>query len=380
MKFKNGITKDRLNFKPFEYQWAYDYWFKQQNAHWLHTEINMQSDIHDWNMNLSLNEKNVIGDILKGFTQTETEVGSYWSEMIPKWFPIPEIKMMGQVFGSFETIHAVAYSYLNDILGLDDFCAFLEDEVIMNKLKSLIEIRKNPFEKNDRKQIAKSIALFSAAAEGIQLFSSFAVLLSFRKTNRLKGIGQQIIFSVRDESLHSEAGCKIFRTFCSENKGLKESVEDSVYQGIDLALKNEFVFIDQIFNKGDLPTICKEDLKNFMKDRANIKLKELGLNNVYEIDKKKLSNMDWFYITISGEQQTDFFDNRETGYSKPNEDWNEDLFLKEEETDLIDDNKENNKRGENKCTDSSRILKILLKNKKRGNLEDSESECLSCES
>lgn len=381
-----GITKDRLNFKPFEYQWAYDYWFKQQNAHWLHTEINMQSDIHDWNMNLSLNEKNVIGDILKGFTQTETEVGTYWSEMIPKWFPVPEIKMMGQTFASFETIHAVAYSYLNDILGLDDFCAFLEDKVIMNKLKSLIEIRKSLFEKNNKEQIAKSIALFSAAAEGIQLFSSFAVLLSFRKTNRLKGIGQQIIFSVRDESLHSEAGCKIFRTLCSENKGLKNSVRESIYEGIDLALKNEFIFIDQIFNKGNLSTICKEDLKNFMKDRANIKLKELDLNSVYFVDKKKLSNMDWFYITISGEQQTDFFDNRETGYSKPNEDWNEDLFLTDKKKDdyVIKKNdnekKMNNDNNKSESKSSNKILKILLKNKKDENLENSESECLSCES
>ncbi|WP_226989469.1 ribonucleotide-diphosphate reductase subunit beta [Blattabacterium sp. (Blattella germanica)] len=360
MNKKMGITKDRLNFKPFEYQWAYDYWFKQQNAHWLHTEINMQSDIHDWNKNLSSQEKNVIGDILKGFTQTETEVGSYWSEMIPNWFPIPEIKMMGQTFGSFETIHAVAYSYLNDILGLDDFHAFLEDKATMNKLKALMDIRKSSHEQYNREEIARSIALFSAAAEGIQLFSSFAVLLSFRKSNRLKGIGQQIIFSVRDESLHSEAGCKIFRTFCDENKGLKKSVEESVYQGVDLALKNEFVFIDQIFGNGDLPTIKKEDLKNFMKDRANLKLRELGLNKSYHINSNMLSNMDWFYITISGEQQTDFFDNRETGYSKPNEDWNEDLFSSD-----TDSNSE------------KKILKILLKNKKE-NLGD--SGCVSCES
>ncbi|BAM99432.1 ribonucleotide-diphosphate reductase subunit beta [Blattabacterium cuenoti] len=361
-----SITKDRLNFKPFEYQWAYDYWFKQQNAHWLHTEINMQSDIHDWNENLSFQEKNVIGDILKGFTQTETEVGNYWSEMIPKWFPIPEIKMMGQTFGSFETIHAVAYSYLNDILGLDDFHAFLKDEATMNKLKILMDIRKSPHGQYDQKEIARSIALFSAAAEGIQLFSSFAVLLSFRKSNRLKGIGQQIIFSVRDESLHSEAGCKIFRTFCDENEGLKKSVEKSVYQGIDLALRNEFIFIDQIFGKGDLSTIKKEDLKNFMKDRANLKLRELGLNDSYHINKDLLSNMDWFYITISGEQQTDFFDNRETGYSKPNEDWNDDLFISSNLEDVY-----NKKKSENK------ILKILLENKKE-NLGG--SECISCES
>lgn len=356
-----SIMEDRLNFKPFEYQWAYEYWFKQQNAHWLHTEINMQSDIYDWNKNLTDQEKNVIGDILKGFAQTETEVGNYWSEMIPKWFPIPEIKMMGQAFGSFETIHAAAYSYLNDILGLDNFHAFLEDDVIMNKLKSLMDVRNSNHGKYNKEEIARSVALFSAAAEGVQLFSSFAVLLSFRKSNRLKGVGQQIIFSVRDESLHSEAGCKIFRTFCEENKGLKETVERSVFHGVDLALKNEFVFIDKIFGGRDLCTIKREELKNFMKDRANMKLRELGFFDSYHVDRRMLDNMNWFYITISGEQQTDFFDNRETGYSKPNEDWNEDLFSSE---------------GNVKSSEK-KILKILLKNKSNGL---GSSGCDSCES
>ncbi|XOD67320.1 MAG: ribonucleotide-diphosphate reductase subunit beta [Flavobacteriales bacterium Tduv] len=321
-----SITKERLAFKPFQYPWAYDYWFKQQNAHWLHTEINMQSDIKDWKENLSEREKNVIGDLLKGFAQTETEVGNYWSEMVPQWFPVPEIKMMGQTFGAFETIHAVAYAYLNDTLGLDDFEAFLKDKATMNKLSLLMDVRHNQNDTYVLEDIARSLALFSAAAEGVQLFSAFAVLLSFRKSNRLKGIGQQMIFSIRDESLHSEAGCKLFRVLCEENTELLPNIETSIYEGIELALKNEFTFIDHLFRMGDLTTISKDQLKNFMKDRANRKLIELGLSEKHQTDSYLSEQMSWFYVTVSGEQQTDFFDNRETGYSKPNKDWNTDLF------------------------------------------------------
>jgi ribonucleoside-diphosphate reductase beta chain len=111
-------------------------------------------------------------------------------------------------------------SYLNDTLGLDDFEAFLQDEATMDKLNTLINIRKSDTGEYSLKDIAKSIAVFSACAEGINLFSSFAVLLSFRKSNRLIGIGQQMIFSIRDESLHSEAGCKLFRTLLEENPEL----------------------------------------------------------------------------------------------------------------------------------------------------------------
>lgn len=318
------ITTERLAFKPFEYQWAYDYWFKQQNAHWLHTEINMQKDIKDWAIELSDKEKNVIGNILKGFTQTECEVGDYWSTMIPKWFPVPEIKMMGKGFGAFEDIHATAYSYLNDTLGLTDFEAFLGDEATMNKLKVLMEVDPDT---TDIREIAKSIALFSACAEGIQLFSSFAVMLSFRLKNLMTGIGQQMIFSIRDESLHSEAGCRLFREIIKENPEIfTREFKQDIYNGIALSLRQEFAYIDKIFELGDLETITKDQLKEFMFDRANRKLKELDLNPIYDINEKVLEKTSWFYKMVSGEQQTDFFANRETGYSKPNEDWNEDIF------------------------------------------------------
>lgn len=314
-----SIVNKRLAFKPFQYQWAYDYWFAQQNAHWLHTEINMQKDIKDWKEELNESERNVIGNILKGFTQTECEVGDYWSTMIPKWFPVPEIKMMGKGFGAFEDIHATAYSYLNDSLGLDDFESFMEDEATMNKLKVLMDV--DP-ETTDISEKARSIALFSACAEGVQLFASFAVLLSFRKSNRLTGIGQQMIFSCRDESLHSEAGCKLFRTIVEENPEIwTEKFRADLYEGVELAIRNEFSYINKIFEMGDLDTITKDQLKNFMYDRANRKLVELNLKPKYAVDKKLLDEMSWFYIMISGEQQTDFFANRETGYAKPNEDW-----------------------------------------------------------
>ena len=320
-----SLLTPRLAFKPFEYQWAFDYWFQQQNAHWLHTEINMQKDVKDWHEELSEKEKNVIGNILKGFAQTETAVNDYWSQYVTKWFPKPEIKMMAVTFGSFETIHATSYSYLNDTLGLDDFEAFLEDEATMQKLNSLIEIDEND---NSIENIARSLALFSACAEGIQLYSSFAVLLSFRKSNRLTGIGQQMIFSVRDESLHSTAGCHLFRELINENPKIwTEDFKQVIYEGFDLSLKNEFNYIDKIFEMGDLENITKLQLKNFMYDRANRKLKELMLKPIYTVDEQLLTEMEWFYLMTSGEQQTDFFSNRETGYSKPNEDWNtDDLF------------------------------------------------------
>lgn len=320
------ILTPRLAFKPFDYQWAYDYWFQQQNAHWMFQEINMQKDIGDWKSELNEQEKNVVGNILKGFFQSETQIADYWSTYVTKWFPIPEIKMMAITFGSFETIHAVAYSYLNEVLHLEDYEAFLHDPTIMAKLETLINVDETD---TSLENIARSLALFSACAEGIQLFSSFAIMLSLRKKNLMTGIGQQMIFSIRDESLHSEAGCKLFRTLIEENPHIwTAKLQNEIKDGFYLALENEFNFIDKVFELGDLDTITKAQVKNFMYDRANRKLRELGIDQIaFAVDDELLSEMDWFYILVSGEQQTDFFFNRETGYAKPNADWEtEDLF------------------------------------------------------
>ena len=138
-----SLLKERIVYKPFEYPQAYDYWLKQQQAHWLHTEVPMANDVTDWKSNMKPYEKNVVGQILKGFAQTETIVNDYWSTLVTKWFRKPEVIMMGTTLGSSETIHAEAYSLLNEQLGLDDFSEFLEDEATMAKIEALMNVRDN---------------------------------------------------------------------------------------------------------------------------------------------------------------------------------------------------------------------------------------------
>ena len=124
VKKKHDLTDERQSFKPFYYPWAYEAWLKHEQIHWLHTEVPMMSDLNDWKQNLTEAEKNVIGSILKGFAQTETIVNDYWSGLVTKWFRKPEVIMMATTFGAFETIHAEAYSLLNETLGLDNFSEF----------------------------------------------------------------------------------------------------------------------------------------------------------------------------------------------------------------------------------------------------------------
>jgi ribonucleoside-diphosphate reductase beta chain len=323
-----NITKPRLIYKPFEYQEAADYWLKQQQAHWLHTEVPMMSDLADWNSNLNETEKNIIGSILKGFAQTETVVNDYWSGLVTKWFRKPEIIMMATTFGAFETIHAEAYSLLNETLGLDNFDEFLEDEATMAKIQNLMDTRDSFQDETNWHEVAKSLAIFSAFTEGVNLFSSFAVLLSFKMRNKLKGVGQIVEWSIRDESLHSEAGCWLFRTLIKENPKLKtQELEAAINEAALLSLKLELDFINKVYELGDLEGCSKYDLEHFIKNRVNTKLGDLGYKPIISnVDVTAVERMKWFDHLSAGKQHTDFFANRVTNYSKGHLTWDESIF------------------------------------------------------
>ena len=188
-----GLFEERIPFKPFEYPEYYtDGWLPQMQAFWLHTEIPMQGDVKDWKENLKKHEKNLVGNILLGFAQTECAVSDYWTGMVTKWFPKHEIRQMAMAFGSQETIHATAYSYLNETLGLEDFAAFMHEPEIKEKFEFLTQVSANwtPEELQTnpkaRAEVGRSLAIFSAFAEGVSLYSSFAVLYSFQMRNLLK--------------------------------------------------------------------------------------------------------------------------------------------------------------------------------------------------
>ena len=313
-----GLFDERIEYKPFEYPEYYtEGWLKQAQAFWLHTEISMSGDVKDWNERLTDKEKSLVGNILLGFAQTECAVSDYWTQKVVGWFPKHEIQQMAMMFGSQETIHAVAYSYLNETLGLEDFKAFLHEPATAKRFENLVA-----YEGNSPRGIASSLAIFSAFAEGVSLYSAFAVLYSFQMRNLLKGIGQQMKWSVRDESLHSKMGCRLFRHMCEENNQLLELCRSNVIKAAEDMVQLEAMYIEKMFEAGEIEGISSYDLINFIKKRANEKLVELGyvdLGSYFPFNPKAAANLDWFYHLTGGVTHTDFFAIRPTDYSKANE-------------------------------------------------------------
>jgi len=141
--------------------------------------------------------------------------------------------------------------------------------------------------------------------------------------NKLKGVGQIVEWSIRDESMHSEAGCWLFKTLIEENPHLDTpELEAAINEAALLSLKLELDFIEKVYELGDLEGCNKYNLIHFIKNRVNTKLSDLGYNPIVgDVDMTAVNEMKWFDALSAGKQHTDFFANRVTNYSKGHLEW-----------------------------------------------------------
>lgn len=313
------ITKPRAAFKiegQFEYPEYFSIYQKALASIWRPQEVSMDSDVRDW-QSCTKEEREVIGGILTGFTQLEQVIGDYWCE-VAGLFPKPEIVAMARTFSTFEIIHSEAYSHLSDTLGLDEFKSFLGNGTAQDKVNEF-----NTHTYSDK----VSLGVFSGAGEGVSLFSSFAVLLSFVKGGRFKGVSQIISWSAIDENQHSDAGCSLFRQWVREDGITKEEI-DLIKKGFDRVLENEERFLNNIFGRYEVNGLSPESLIAYMKSRANNRLRELGIysREVGYLYDANLSNSvkEWFEPMALGQRNVDFFAHKNDGgnyVSRPTQDF-----------------------------------------------------------
>ena len=315
-----SLLKAKAAYKPFIYSEYYDLWKKAHQSHWLADEVSMASDINDWKTVLTDVEKNLIGHILKGFTQQEVFISEYWAKKVFSWFKHPEIQMMASTFSAFESIHADGYDKLNSSLGLEDYDAFLHDSSTKAKIDRLMTTSGK-----DKASIARSLAVFSAFSEGVNLFSSFAILLNFTRFNKMKGMGQIISWSINDEQLHSQAGCMLFNQLVKENPDIwTDELKKELYDAARLTIELEDNFIDKAFELGEVQGLTKHQMKQFIRHRANEKLQEIGLKqNWRNLDKAAIDEMQWFNVLAQGVSHFDFFSGKDGSYSKSQQNWDD---------------------------------------------------------
>jgi ribonucleoside-diphosphate reductase beta chain len=298
-------------YKPFHYPWAYDAWLMQQRIHWLPEEVPLADDVKDWKTTLTADERHLLTQIFRFFTQSDIEVNNCYMRHYSKVFQPTEVQMMLAAFSNMETIHVAAYSHLLDTLGIPEteYQAFLSYKEMKDKYDYM-----HSFGTDTKEGIARTLAAFGAFTEGLQLFASFAILLNFQRFGKMKGMGQIVAWSARDESLHTQSIIHLYHTFMQENPEVRtESHDRDLYKICDTIITLEDAFIDLAFGVGGIEGLTADDVKRYIRFIGDRRLTQLGLQPIYKIGSHPLP---WMDEILNGVEHTNFFENRVTEYSK----------------------------------------------------------------
>ncbi|WP_428374378.1 ribonucleotide-diphosphate reductase subunit beta [Lichenicoccus sp.] len=298
-------------YKPFRYPWAYEAWLTQQRVHWLPEEVPLADDVKDWHRSLSAGEQNLVTQIFRFFTQSDVEVNNCYMKHYSQVFKPTEVLMMLSAFSNIETIHIAAYSHLLDTIGMPEleYSAFLKYKQMKDKYDYM-----QSFTVSSKHEIAKTLAAFGAFTEGLQLFASFAILLNFPRFNKLKGMGQIVSWSVRDETLHCLSVIRLFRVFIQENPEIwTDALRAELTQVCATIVEHEDAFIDLAFELGSVEGLEAQQVKTYIRFIADRRLTQLGLDPLYHIESNPLP---WLDDMLNAVEHANFFENRSTEYSR----------------------------------------------------------------
>lgn len=305
------LLQERHVYKPFLYPWCYEAWLTQQRIHWLPEEVPLAGDVADWKKKLTPAERNLLTQIFRFFTQADVEVNNCYMKHYSRVFGPVEVQMMLGAFANMETVHIAAYAHLLDTIGMPEveYQAFLKYKAMKDKYDYM-----QGASMNSRRDIAKTVALFSGFTEGLQLFASFAILMNFPRFNKMKGMGQIVTWSVRDETLHCLSMIKLFNAFIAENPDIwDEKLKAEITESCKIIVEHEDAFIDLAFEMGGVEGLQPQEVKNYIRYIGDRRLQQLNLSPVFGIEKNPLP---WMDVILNGAEHTNFFENRATEYSK----------------------------------------------------------------
>lgn len=318
-----GLLHTRTTYKPLNYPWALEYWRKQQQIHWLSNEVDMNEDVRDWNLKLTDGERNLLTQLFRFFVQGDVDVAEgYFDRFIPVLGGQPEIKMMMGAFANMETTHIEAYAKLLETVGLPDseyeaFHLFREMAAKHDYVGQFRPVKpgaNGEMSDDDLRTLIKTVAVYSAFTEGLQLFSSFAILLNFARFGKMKGMCKIVEWSIRDESLHCEGMCHLARVLIEENHHIwTDDFKAELYQIAREMVTLEDSFIDLCWREaGEIEGLSPEQVKRYIRYIADRRLNMLGLKANFGPEGENLEWIDW----MIGDGHTNFFEARETEYAK----------------------------------------------------------------
>lgn len=320
-----SIFDEQTARKPDRYPWTQQFVEAMHNGFWTDKEFNFKSDLQDFRVNLTDQEREIITRALATIGQLEISVKKFWAKLGDN-LPHPSINDMGYVMANTEVIHGDAYERLLEVLGIEDaFDKILELDMIKGRVNYLKK-HLHKFHADNKKQFIYSLILFTLFVENIALFSQFYTVAYFgRYRNILKDTNKQIEYTSREENLHAIIGIKLINVIKEEYPELfDDELEAKILKEAKEAVKYEMQIVEWIINGYNSDKLNSELLKEFVKDRMNYSLTQIGYSEIFEVDKDLLSKARWFEEQVIGNNMSDFFHSRPVEYSKKSQSFSED--------------------------------------------------------
>lgn len=307
----------RENILPYEYPSLLDYKDAIRHSYWIDSEYNFTTDINDFKINVSEEEREVIKRTMLAIAQIEVKVKTFWADLY-KRMPITEIGDVGMTFAESEVRHKDAYAKLLRILGLEEeFKNVVEIPAIKDRIKYLKKYLDGS-RSRDNKMYTKSVLLFSLFIEHVSLFSQFLIMMSFNKErNIFKGISNVVEATSKEEDIHGNFGAEIINIIKQENPDWFDAeFEELIYSACRKAYRAECGILDWIFEEGELDFLPKQTIYHFIKNRFNNSLKKIGMEPLFEVNDELLRHTKWFEVEITATKEGDFFYKKQIDYNK----------------------------------------------------------------
>lgn len=322
---KLKIFDEQISRKPNFYPWAEKFVSVMHENFWTDKEFSFKSDVQQFKVNLNDQEREIIVRTLTAIGQIEVAVKTFWAKLGEN-LPHPSLSDLGYVLANVEVIHNNAYERLITILGLEEaFEENLKLDWIQGRVKYLKKYT-HRFYKDSKKQYLYALILFTLFVENVSLFSQFYIINWFaRFKNVLKDTDQQVKYTRNEENIHALVGIKIINTIKEEYPELFDNeLKEKIIHEAKEAFNAESKIIDWMVNGIQEDALNAPLLKEFVKNRINESLVQIGLPEIFDVDKDLLSKTMWFQEELLGNNMTDFFSGRPVEYSRDNQSFTED--------------------------------------------------------
>lgn len=285
---------------------------RHERSHWQISAVDLRVDCEQWkNGKITPEGKAFFLTILRMFTQSDQNIcGLYVDRLLPL-FKNNEARMMLLSFASREVTHIRGYKLLNDTLGYDSE-AFMSEFLQFKEMKD-----KHDFMLEDvRLKTSADVALYLAKQvlmEGVSLFGSFTMLLSYSQEGKFPGTVSVNQWSIEEESAHAEGLTELFKIVIEENpKIVNDKFKAQIYEFARQVVKLEEDFISLCYRTGKNTAAKEEDVKGYVRMICDYRMQQMGFKSQFNIEKNPLPWMD----LITSNTLANFFEAPTVQYSK----------------------------------------------------------------